>query len=99
MRTLLKASFNTEAANRAIRDDHLPRLIEDMLEQLNPEAAYFGTENGLRTMYVVFDLKEPAQLPSVAEPLFQTVQAQITTSPVMTHDEVKAGLAKARGKS
>src|SRR3712207_8499493 len=42
------------------------RSMEQMMEQLKPEAAYFlGSEDGQRSCLVVFDLAEPSQIPSV----------------------------------
>ena len=69
--------------------------IDVVPDYVGTAAAYFGAENGARTMYMVFDLREPSQLPTIAEPLFQTLQAQITLAPIMTFEDVKTGLAQA----
>jgi hypothetical protein len=94
MRTLLKVTMQNEAANRAIRDGQLPELFQGVVNRLHPEATYFGTENGYRTAYFVFDLKEPSQMPEIAEPLFQTLNAAISLSPVMNWDDLQKGLSK-----
>jgi hypothetical protein len=48
------------------------------VEQLSPEAAYFTAQDGLRTAFIIFDLQEPAQIPTIAEPLFQPLKAKST---------------------
>ena len=50
--------------------------------------------DGLRTGFVVFDLKEPSDIPSVAEPFFQQLGAKLTFTPVMNMDDVQAGVGK-----
>ncbi len=94
MRTLLKASMQVDAANKVIREGKLAALMDSTLQQLKPEAAYFGAENGKRTMYIVFDLQDPTQIPVLLEPLFEAFQAEITLIPVMNEKELKAGIGK-----
>ena len=95
MRMLLKFQFDTEAANRAIEDGSLARINEKMFAQLQPEAAYFAIEDGVRTGYVVFDMDDPAQIPAIAEPLFSAVNSKLTLTPVMNTDDLMKGLQQA----
>jgi hypothetical protein len=48
----------------------------------------------MRTGYIVFDLKEPSDIPSIAEPFFQELGAKIAFTPVMNFDDVQSGLQK-----
>ena len=43
--------------------------MQQTLGAVNPEAAYFGPEGGVRTAFVVFDMQDPSQLPRLTEPL------------------------------
>ncbi len=97
MRTLAKISLETAAANAAIKSGELAKLIASAMEKLKPEAAYFTTENGRRTALFVFDMKEPSDIPGIAEPWFMATNAGVEFSPVMTADDVRAGLEKAFG--
>jgi hypothetical protein len=94
VRTMLRVSFPVEQSNKAIKDGSLPQLMGKMLEQLKPEAAYFFPDNGRRTALFVFDLKEPAQIPTVVEPFFEALHAEAYLTPVMNADDLKAGLGK-----
>jgi len=99
MRMLLKFQFDTDAANRAIEDGSMATLNERMFAQLRPEAAYFAVEDGVRTSYTVFDLEDPSQIPSVAEPLFSATKAKVTLTPVMNAEDLLKGLARAAAEA
>jgi hypothetical protein len=59
MRTMMKIKMDTEAGNRAIRDGSLPQLMQDTLGKLEPKAAYFGPENGVRRRSSFSTLRTP----------------------------------------
>jgi len=92
VRMMMKIKLDTEAGSRRIADGTMPQLMQDVLGPLQPEAAYFGPENGIRTAFVVFDLKEPAQLPPVTEPLFRELKATVDMFPVMNQEDLQKGL-------
>jgi hypothetical protein len=95
MRMLLKVQMDVEAGNRAIRDGSWGQTMERMLPLLQPEAAYFTALDGKRTALIVFDLKEPSQIPAIAEPFFMAVDASIDLAPVMTAEDVQKGIQEA----
>ena len=84
MRVLLKASMTTEAGNRLTRNGTLGSVMKSILEDLKPEAAYFGSENGKRTAFLVLNLQDASEIPGMAEPLFLAFDADIEFIPVMT---------------
>ena len=98
MRMLMKVQMEVEAANRAISDGSWEQVIGRAMEELRPEAAYFTAQEGKRTGFIVFDLKDPSDIPSIAEPFFMSVNASIDISPVMTVDDVRKGLEKAAAR-
>lgn len=93
MRTLLKVTVPVETGNRAVADGSLPRVIQDALEKLRPEAAYFFAEGGRRSAFFVFDLQETAEIPAIAEPLFTGLDAEIDFRPVMSAQDLQKGLS------
>lgn len=94
MRVLMTVQMDTEKANKAIADKSLAQKMQSVLERVKPEAAYFGTRDGLRTAFLVFDLEDPTGIPAIAEPFFQSLDAKIDLMPVMDFKDVQAGLAK-----
>lgn len=93
MRVLMTMVLDNEKTSQAIQDKRMAEIMQSAITPLNPEAVYFATVNGHRGGFVVFDLKEPAQMPSVAEPFFQELGAEITIEPAMTVEDVMRGLA------
>src|SRR5262245_23451662 len=94
MRTLLKVSIPVEKGNSTILDGSLQKITFQALDRLKPEAAYFHTENGRRTMLLVIDLADTSDIPSIAEVFFMGFNADVTFSPVMNADDLKKALAK-----
>ena len=94
MRVFMRINIPVEAGNDAIRDGSLARLIEAFLDKAKPQSAHFGVEDGERTMFVVFDLTSPADIPSLCEPLFQGLDARIHFQPVMDLADLQSGLAQ-----
>ena len=88
MRTMLKVNMCTETANELARQGRLGSTIRSILDDLKPEAAYFTDDNGERTGFIVFDLAEPSQIPSIAEPWFLTLNAKVSFRPAMNSDDL-----------
>jgi hypothetical protein len=97
MRMMMKVQLDTEAGSRAIADGSMPQLMQETLGRLQPEAAYFGPENGIRTAFLVFDLQDPSELPPLTEPLFSTLKANIQMFPVMDREDLQKGLGQLGG--
>ncbi|WP_405389711.1 hypothetical protein OG596_18565 [Streptomyces sp. NBC_01102] len=91
MRMLLTARMDTEAANRAVSEGTMAKLIEEIVESLRPEAAYFAPTEGRRTCMIVFDMQESAQMPPLLEPLFQA-GCKVAVQPVMNLEDLRTGL-------
>lgn len=92
---MLKFSMENELGNEAIKSGKMTKVLMKLMETIKPEAAYFGLSDGLRTGFIFFDLKENSDVPMIAEPLFMELGAEIELQPVMTPQDVQAGLEKA----
>ncbi|WP_210585465.1 DUF3303 family protein [Streptomyces sp. GESEQ-35] len=93
MRVLLRAQFDTERSNEAIRNGTLGKLMQSSMEQVKPEAAYFTADNGHRTCFLVFDMQDSSQMPAIAEPFFLELGADVSYTPVMNPEDLQKGLS------
>lgn len=92
MRMLLRVSIPAEAGNAAVKAGTLGSTIERIVGELKPEAAYFfADDEGQRCAGIVFDLKDPSQIPAVAEPWFLAFNARVSLRPVMSAQDLAAG--------
>lgn len=93
---LLKVVVDDIAAgNKAIKDGSLAQLIQSTTQRLQPEASYFFTVDGNRSCFMVFDLKDLSDIPVIAEPLFQGLNAKVEFLPVMNAEDLQKGLQNA----
>ena len=95
MRMLMKWRLGTREASEAIRSGRMADINKTLDELTKPEAQYFCTEGGSRTSYTFFDLADPSDIPPIAEPLFQELNATVEFFPAMNGDDLGAGLGKA----
>jgi len=98
MRTLLKVTMDVVASNKAIMDGSLPKMMQATMEKLKPEASYFTAMDGCRTCLMIFDLKDPSEIPGICEPFFMNMNAKVELSPVMNADDLKKGLDSIQSK-
>ena len=94
MRMMLRWTVPVQRGNQAIKDGSLSQAIEKLVEKLEPEAAYFFPEDGMRSGLVVFDMADPSQIPQIAEPLFLALDAAVEFLPVMNPDDLRKALEK-----
>jgi len=97
MHMLLKAHLDTRKANQANQEGTMQETLGQVMNELQPEAAYFYPEDGKRTMLLIFDMQDPSQIPPTVEPLFQGGEASVYLTPVMTREDLQAGLQAAHG--
>ncbi|WP_369148248.1 hypothetical protein [Streptomyces sp. R44] len=90
---LLKVRMDTAASNEAIKQGALLRILEDTLQEVGAESAYFTVEDGCRTCYVFFDLADAAQMPKISRPFFMELGAKVYYVPVMNVEELHQGIS------
>ncbi|MBT2675275.1 hypothetical protein J7E95_31635 [Streptomyces sp. ISL-14] len=94
MRVLLQAHLDTAKANEVVRSGKMPQVMQEIMEAFKPEASYFGPDQGVRTMFLVFDMQDTSQMPPITEQLFQAFGAEVNYTPVMNLEDLQKGLSQ-----
>jgi len=87
---LMNVNLPHEPFNTYVKDGSVGRRMNDILNELKPEAVYFTETNGRRNVILVVDLENPSQIPVLAEPWFLAFEAEVRFQVVMSPEELQA---------
>lgn len=90
MKFLIRAELDLDATNEVIRTGKATNMIRDLLEEFQPDNAYFFASGGKRTVLMVIDLEDASHIARIAEPWFQAFKAKVQFTPVMTIEDLEA---------
>jgi hypothetical protein len=88
MRFMLTFRIPPEEGNAAMKDGRFMPAFQSVLDDLQPEAAYFSDIEGARGGYLVINMDDASQIPAIAEPLFLGMGATVQIHPVFTPDDM-----------
>ncbi len=95
MRMLVDVQLPIEPFNTRVKDGTAAKIMQEILGDIKPEAAYFTARDGKRGGTIVIDVADASNIPAIAEPFFLHFNASVSFHPCMTPDELaKAGLEK-----
>ena len=88
MRCMLTFRVPPGEGNAAMKDGTLMPAFQSIMEELQPEAAYFTPIEGARGGYLIINMDDASQIPAITEPLFLGMGATVQVHPVFTLDDV-----------
>jgi hypothetical protein len=92
MRFLIITRILTEVGNKVVQDPNFLKKLEDYMNKVKPEAAYFMPIDGHRSAAFIVNMESNDQVPAIVEPLFQWMGANVDVIPIMNFDDLKKGL-------
>jgi hypothetical protein len=95
VRILITFSINPEKGDQLIKEGRIGETMESILEELQPEAAYFTDVEGTRGGFLVVDMEDASQMPAMTEPLLLGVGATVHMQPVMTPEDLRGAAGEA----
>jgi len=98
MRMLMHIHLPLEPFNTAVRDGTASGKVQRILEAIKPEAVYFSEHHGQRGGILVVNVKDPSDVPVLAEPWFLTFNAQVEFRIAMTPEDLGRANLDALGK-
>jgi hypothetical protein len=88
MRMMMTVEFPIEPFNSAVRNATAGSKMMKILDELKPEAAYFGEQDGKRGGVLIVDVARPSDIPKLAEPWFLNFHAEVRFRVVMTPEDL-----------
>ena len=88
MRFMLTFRVPPEEGNAAMKEGSFMSAFQSVVEELQPEAAYFTPIEGARGGYLIINMDDASQIPAITEPLFLGMGATVQVHPVFTLDDV-----------
>jgi hypothetical protein len=98
MRMLMHVHLPLEPFNSAVRDGTAGKKIQRILDAIKPEAVYFSEQSGRRGGVLVVNVKDPSDVPNLAEPWFLTFNAEVEFRIAMTPDDLARANLDGLGK-
>jgi hypothetical protein len=95
MRILLRYSIDPDKGDELIKEGRLGEAMAPILEDLQPEAAYFTDVEGSRGGYLVVNMEDASQIPAMTEPLLLGLGATVHMQPVMTPEDLQGAAGEA----
>ena len=95
MRILVTFSINPEKGDQLIKEGRIGETMGSILDELQPEAAYFTDVDGTRGGFLVVDMEDASQIPAITEPLFLQMGATVHMQPVMTPEDLRGAAGDA----
>ena len=93
MRMMLTASLPNEPFNSQVRAGTAGAILQEILAELKPEAAYFTESDGARCAVLIIDVADQSRIPFFAEPFFLKFNATCRFQIAMVAEDLaKAGL-------
>ena len=88
MRLMLRFTIPVEKGNEAEADGSLSEAIKGLIDQVQPEAAYFHLQDGKRAGTIFFEESDQARMTVINEPLFVKLNAAIEIQPAVSLEEL-----------
>lgn len=98
MRMLMFVKLPVEPFNSAVRNGTASAAMKKILDEINPEAAYFTSTDGRRGGILVVNFDHASDIPRLAEPWFLHFNAEVTFDPAMTPADLAQADLDALGK-
>ena len=93
MRMLVDFNFPLEPFNTMVKNGTVGHKIEQIMNDIKPEAAYFSERGGKRGGIIIVDVADPSKIPAISEPFFLTFNATVEFHIVMSPEDLgRAGL-------
>jgi hypothetical protein len=98
MRMMMLVNCPIEPFNTLVRKGTAGATMKKILDDIKPEAAYFGERDGKRGGILIVEVSKPSDMPRLAEPWFLNFNAEVEFRVVMTPADLAQADLEGLGK-
>jgi hypothetical protein len=98
MRMMILVECPLEPFNTMVRNGSAGPTMMKILDDMKPEAAYFGEREGKRGGILIVDVAKPSDVPRLAEPWFLKFNASVEFRVCMVPQDLAEADLNALGK-
>jgi len=98
MRMMMQVEMPLEPFNTEVRNGTAGLKMMKILDEIKPEAAYFGERDGKRGGILIVEVAKPSDIPRLAEPWFLNFNAEVKFRVVMSPEDLVEADLVALGK-
>ena len=98
MRMMMLAQFPLEPFNTGVCNGTAGSTMKKILDDIKPEAAYFGEREGKRGCVLILDVASAADVPRIAEPFFLSFNAEVEFRVCMLPEDLAKANLEELGK-
>lgn len=80
-----------DLSNQRNKDPQFVTKMEQILSDVNAEAAFFTTIEGHKGGYIVINMDDPSQIIAIAKPFFKWLGAEVSYFPVLAPIDLSRG--------
>lgn len=92
MRFMVKFWIPVSEGNELVQEGKIGKVFHSLMDDFKPEAAYFFTEQGVRSGFMVLNVGEQPEFIKLAESFWFGLRAKISITPVMNGEDLEKGL-------
>jgi hypothetical protein len=98
MKMLVHVKLPHEPFNTMVRNGTVGKTLNQILQDIKPEAVYFTNYDGQRGAIMIVDVADPSKVPMIAEPWFLVLNANVEFHIVMNPDDLQRANLDTLGK-
>lgn len=94
---MVRFSIPIDEGNDLVKSGKIGRNFQSLMEDFKPEAAYFYSENGQRSGFMIFDIADSSDMVKVVESFWFGLHADVSVTPVVSGEDLAKGLVGISG--
>ena len=94
MRMMVTVDLDTEKGNELLRNGTIGEVMQRIMGELQPEAAYFHARNGGRAITMFVDAADDPSLVPILQPFWMELGGSVCAIPCMSAGDLAEGIGR-----